>query len=343
MANRNIQLDIIRCIALFLIILCHTQIGLENVSPGIVKLKWFVGKCGVPLFFIISGYLNLPMKYGDMEFISKRFKRVFIPFLFWCIIYRVLSAIFENGALIRPNSEDLFLIATSAHLWYIYAILALYMITPIISEYFHKCSQKMFQFYLIVWLASTTFTYYYHLTGHTFFDHNITYITYYIGGYLGYYILGYYIKRFNPIWIFGNWNLKNCLILGSIFLIGIIFIYAGYFHLNMTTVEISSYVTIVPVLFSILAFSILWKIRVTNDYIMKVINSLSKYSFGIYLIHEAVIYYIFPLFFRDVCGLELNGIVVLLINLLVVSLNIVISYFIVRLVNLLPKSKFIFG
>ena len=119
--------------------------------------------------------------------------------------------------------------------------------------------------------------------------------------------------------------------------------YIGYFHLDMTTVEISSYVTIVPVLFSILAFSILWKMRVTNNCMMKVIASLSKYSFGIYLIHEAIIYYIFPSLFCSINDWGLNSIVILLINILAVCLNLVISYVIIRLLSLLPKSKFILG
>lgn len=226
MKHRNIQLDVIRCVALFLIVLCHTNIGLENAAPYIVKLKWFVGKCGVPLFLIISGYLNLPMKYEDKEFISKRFKRVFLPFLFWSILYVVLDLIIHNRTFsVNIFSEDCFLIASSAHLWYIYAILALYLITPIISEYFQKCSKNMFQFYLSIWLMSALFTYYYHWTGHAFFDHNFTYVTYYLGGYLGYYILGYYIKRFSPALIFSQLNVRNSVIIGSLFFLAIFFVY----------------------------------------------------------------------------------------------------------------------
>ena len=339
--NRNIQLDIIRCMALFLIILCHTQIGFENISPVVEKLKWFVSKCGVPLFLIISGYLNLPAKYSDTEFISKRFKRVFIPFLLWCIIYRILSVVIDNTEFFT-FTEDIFLIAPSAHLWYVYAILALYLVTPIISNYFRDCSKRMFQFYLLIWLLTTAFSYYYHFSGHTFFDHNITYVTYYVGGYLGYYLLGYYIKRFTPYWIVGKWNLMKCALFVGVLLIGVGFVYLGFFHLQMTTVEISSYVTIVPVLFSMLMFSILWRIKVTNAYVIKTIISLSKYSFGIYLVHEAIIYYVFPQF-SWITSMELNNFTVLPINIVIVLLNIIMSYIIIRLLSMLPKSKYLLG
>lgn len=344
MKNRNIQLDVIRCVALFLIILCHTNIGLEDAVPFIDKLKWFVGKCGVPLFLIISGYLNLPMKYEDKEFISKRFKRVFLPFLFWSVVYFILDATTRDGIVLKNIfSEDCFLIASSSHLWYIYAILALYLITPIISEYFQKCSKIMFRFYLIIWLISALFTYYYHWTGHTFFDHNFTYITYYLSGYLGYYILGYYIKRFSPELIFNQLNIRNSFVLGSIFFLAIFFIYIGYFILNMTTVEISKYTTIVPILFSIIAFSILWKIKVKNVRTINVIDSLSKCSFGIYLIHEIVIIYVFPLLIGKCNWNEFNDATLLLINILLVFMNVMISYFVIRLLSFFPKSKYIIG
>lgn len=343
MTNRNIQLDFIRCVALFLIILCHTHIGLDNVSPYIAKIKWFVGKCGVPLFLIISGYLNLPMKYKDKEYLKIRFKRVGIPFLFWCIIYRILSIIFNNDGKMPYLSEDIFLISSSAHLWYIYAILALYLITPIISDYFQKCSQGIFQFYLLIWLISGLFTYYYHWTGHSFFDHNVTYITYYLGGYVGYYLLGYYMKRFSPTWIFERINIKRGLILGGIFLLVLNFIYIGYYLLDMTTVEISKYTTIVPILFSLFMFSFLWKIKITKNYISKSIVSLSKYSFGIYLVHEIIIIYLFPVFVGQQDWSGINDITLLFINVLFVLLNIVISYIIVRVLSFLPKSKYILG
>lgn len=343
MTNRNIQLDFIRCVALFLIILCHTHMGLDNVFLYIVKIKWFIGKCGVPLFLIISGYLNLPMKYEDSEYLKKRFKRVAIPSFIWCIIYYILFVIFNNNGEIPSSTEDIFLISSSAHLWYIYAILTLYLITPIISGYFQRCSQYMFQFYLLIWLISGLFTYYYHWTGHHFSDHNVTYITYYLGGYVGYYLLGYYMKRFSPMWIFGRINFKRGLILGGIFVSAISFIYIGYYLLDMTTVEISKYTTIVPILFSLFTFTFLWKIKIRNGYISKCIVTLSKYSFGIYLVHKIIIIYLFPLFVDKYDWNGINDLTLLIINILFVFLNIIISYIIVRLLDFLPKSKYILG
>ena len=111
----------------------------------------------------------------------------------------------------------------------------------------------------------------------------------------------------------------------------------------MTTVEISKYTTIVPILFSIIAFSILWKIKVKNVRTINVIDSLSKCSFGIYLIHEIVIIYVFPLLIGKCNWNEFNDATLLLINILLVFMNVMISYFVIRLLSFFPKSKYIIG
>lgn len=341
--GRDVRLDIIRCAALFLIILCHTSIGLDEVSPITVKLKWFIGKCGVPMFIIISGYLNLPMKYSAKDFLSRRIKRVFVPLLFWCFAYFILYVIINDDWTLIWGSEDIFIRGTSAHLWYIYAILSLYIITPILSEFFKNCSKRLFQFYLIIWLMCTISPYYYSLTGHRFFDHNVTYVAYYLSGYIGYYLLGYYLKRFQPHWLNCSFGFKQLSYKGMILIIALIFIYLGYYKLGMTTVELSSYTTVVPVLLSIVTFTVLWRCNPSNAKLCKWIISLSKYSFGIYLVHEIVVQYFNPLIWENIDYSEVNDIVVLSINIFAVILNIAISYIMVRLISLLPKSKYILG
>lgn len=341
--KRDVRLDIIRCTALFLIILCHTSIGLDEVSPILAKLKWFIGKCGVPMFIIISGYLNLPMKYGAKDFFRRRMERVFIPFLFWCFAYFILYAIIKDDWTLGVGTEDIFLRGTSAHLWYIYAILALYITTPILSGFFKNCSKRLFQFYLMIWLICTIFPYYYSLSGHRFFDHNVTYIGYYLSGYIGYYLLGYYLKRFQPHWLNCKLGFKQLSSMGTILIIALTFIYLGYYKLGMTTVELSTYTTVVPVLLSFITLSILWKCKPNNTILCKWIISVSKYSFGIYLIHEIIVQYFNPLIWENIDYSKVNDIVVLSINILAVILNIAISYVMVRLINLLPKSKYILG
>ena len=95
-SHRNSNLDWIRCVAILLVITVHTW-SLANVSEGAYPLlngiyDAFVG-CGVPLFLMISGGLQLVGESQSLRaFYVKRFKRLLIPFFFWATLIYVLSS-----------------------------------------------------------------------------------------------------------------------------------------------------------------------------------------------------------------------------------------------------------
>ena len=84
------------------------------------------------------------------------------------------------------------------HLWYIYMLIGLYLVTPIISPWLQQASKRELEGYLGLWII-TTFLPYIHLVypevlGEAFW--NDTPLLYYFTGFIGYFILGYYLKRF---------------------------------------------------------------------------------------------------------------------------------------------------
>ena len=90
MTRRNQSLDLLRGIAILLVVLVHCQEESTGVVPG---LSWFAkeyGGLGVQLFFIVSGY-TMMLTYGDRldlaaarSFYLRRFFRI-AP-LFWIAI-----------------------------------------------------------------------------------------------------------------------------------------------------------------------------------------------------------------------------------------------------------------
>lgn len=73
-SNRNATVDIIRIIAVCLIVLVHAveNSGLSDTAPRIVYLLIYAfSRIGVPLFFMISGWLLLTKKYDPES--TKRF------------------------------------------------------------------------------------------------------------------------------------------------------------------------------------------------------------------------------------------------------------------------------
>ena len=64
MTRRNQSLDLLRGVAILLVVLVHCQEESNGVVPG---LTWFAkeyGGLGVQLFFIVSGY-TMMLTYGD--------------------------------------------------------------------------------------------------------------------------------------------------------------------------------------------------------------------------------------------------------------------------------------
>ena len=95
--ERDFSLDVLRVLACFLVILLHVGVfyyQTKDDSNHVVIVRdssayvvgYMVSWCrtSVPLFFLMSGYLLLPVKMSLGDFFHRRFSRILYPFLFWC-------------------------------------------------------------------------------------------------------------------------------------------------------------------------------------------------------------------------------------------------------------------
>ena len=137
--TRYIALDYLRVLACFLVILYHVPQCCQYdeftfndiISRFINILFFFIGRIAVPLFFIISGYLLFPTKQQLSFFIKKRIQRVIYPTIFWLIFFQFV------GKSINPEIYLPF-ISKSQHLWYMFSIIGIYLIIPVISSWYIK-------------------------------------------------------------------------------------------------------------------------------------------------------------------------------------------------------------
>ena len=173
-------IDIIRILASIFIVLLHTvntQYG-ENIwilLYGIISI-------GVNLFIMISGYLLLDKSEKMSVFFKKRIRGIFPLFIFFNVVY-----IFVNKVKIMPVLQGEEIVAP--HFWYIYMILGLYFITPWLQKVLKFAKKETF-IILILWFLCSI------LNPHLIkFDlPRIPFSHFPITEFIGYYILGYYIK-----------------------------------------------------------------------------------------------------------------------------------------------------
>jgi surface polysaccharide O-acyltransferase-like enzyme len=293
MDNRIVYVDILRIFATFSVVLLHVAAG--NWGNAVISsFDWKVFnfydslvRFGVPIFVMVSGMflLNPNKKISYKDIYSKYILRIVIAFISWSLLY----AIYNNLINYDTFDYDVFIrsfIFGHYHMWYLYMIVGLYIITPLIRNIAHD--KKATEYFLLLSLVFTSLlpiiVKFFNLEDLNFyikkFDLSFTF------GYVGYYIGGYYFnnheltkQRRNIIYFLG--------ILGLI----CTYVLTDIVSLKTGKADSTFYSYFAPnVLFVSLAVFIFFKYEVSkinvNTSGVKLINILSDCSFRIYLVHD---------------------------------------------------------
>lgn len=330
--NRILFLDYLRVLACFLVIIVHVP----EFSSGIFeKITTYFARIAVPLFFMISGYLTLPFEVSIKDLFKKRLSRLIFPFLMWSLIYATLPFLF--GELSREDTLkqilNIPLELTSPHLWYMYGIIGMYLFAPLISPWLKIASKKQISFYLLIWTFTLLFPYFIvKFPDIQMNEMNSIFTLYYFSGYLGYFVLGFFIKKFP----FNINKLKYNILFTVALLLNFIILFFAFFYLK-ASIEVTRYLTINVALFAFAIFMLVKQIHFKNNYISKIIITFSINSFGIYLIHEFVLKYIVFKY------LNIFDFPLVIERISISLITFLISYLIILFINKVPASKYLIG
>lgn len=287
MKNRYIYLDLIRCLACFMVIIIHSMSG-DNANPVLyVTLNTFAMPCNA-LFFMTSGALLLPVNSEGRLFLKKRLGKIVVPCILWTIIYN-LTRIAWGDQNISEAFIKLKYLPFSAEgygiLWFIYVLIGLYFVAPIISPWLMSTRRENIKFVLILWGITLVFLI---IRNYLYIPHNEDQMLYYFGGYLGYFLLGYYLHKYRPK--------VNMLLL--IFLLLLPF-FGGWvirkpFFSGVDRWSVLGYLSLFTALCSLAWFLLVEKTTVLLRNIIKKqivkrgIVMISNLTFGVYLMHIIV-------------------------------------------------------
>ena len=176
------NIDIIRIFAFVFITMLHTlnrQYGLDiwMIGYGIISI-------GVNLFILISGYLLLDKTESIKTFLKKRLFNIIPLFIIFNVIY---TYFYKNSIISLLSGKSI----AAPHFWYIYMILGLYIITPWLRKVL-MYAEKETLYVIILWFLYNVlnpYLRYFNLIEIPFSNFPIT-------GFLGYYLLGYYFKKY---------------------------------------------------------------------------------------------------------------------------------------------------
>ena len=186
-ANRIVWLDVIRLVAMLMVIGVHC-IDPFYISPTMREIPEYTHwaavygsllRPSVPLFVMMTGLLLLPVKQQPLgTFYKKRIYRVLFPFLIWSVLYSMFP--WFTGVLGLPKEiigdffcytqghesqsladslKDVAMIPFNFshkenHMWYIYLLIGLYLYMPFFSAWVERASDKTKRAFLLIWAAS---------------------------------------------------------------------------------------------------------------------------------------------------------------------------------------------
>lgn len=324
--QRDYRLDLLRVIAISMIVLMHSPNPDSNNPSFFSASMSYVTASGLVLFFMISGSLLLGTKLSAIEFIKRRFSKILYPTLFWTVAYLMVSYLAqptEGTIIIRKIVSIPFSAQGHGVLWFIYTLAGLYLLAPILSRWLRSATKKEIEFYLSLWVLTLAYPY---LDFVVDLNESETGILYYFTGYVGYFILGYYLKnhyRYRLWQVLAAFSI-SVLIPVTLYSTGTEFDFnsmLGYLSLPVASMAFCWYVLVMRTPNKRIAF----------------IGQASKLSFGVYFVHILIMKQV--IWKLDVIT-EWSGVSQILTIALI---TIFFSYIFSWLISRLPYSKFIIG
>ena len=192
----SVPVDLIRTIAIVGVILLHAANDLTIQQMGQLEIvRWWtvdfyqsLGRVGVPLFVMLTGALLLqPSKNESISgFFKKRWARIGLPFIFWGAAYFAYDFLVLHQSITTNAIVQGILTGPYYHFWYLYMLIGLYLLTPILRILVANADNRVMKYFAILWFLGAAIIPFAGLLTTYHLDSNVLTIT----GMVGYFILG---------------------------------------------------------------------------------------------------------------------------------------------------------
>lgn len=333
--KRIAYIDVLRLLAIMGVIIIHVStIGQRNeVGIFTYNISTFynsMARWAVPIFFMISGsmFLNPHKKYS-----FKQMLKFYIPKMVIClIVYGCIYSVFDIILYGSFSIKSIILIVcnvisnhTGYHLWYLYALIGLYLMVPVFRSIVSNLSRRELLFIISLWmilsLGVNQFNYFMSSLQIPF---SLEWYFPMITSWAGYFLLGYYLSNYNieikteRVIIFcGLLILIICTILNIIMSV----------HLGKTFDAFIQQDGLTACISSISVFLLVKRIvggQKQNEKVTQILVCCAENVFGIYLIHvliNSVLFHIMNIqidFITPVISIPLLAMMVFFISYIII-------------------------
>ncbi|WP_221075103.1 acyltransferase [Agarivorans aestuarii] len=277
-------IECLRFIAAIAVVGIHVLGPYRDMVPELAWHEWLpaislnaISRWAVPIFIMISGALLMSDQrpFNAAHYLPRRLAKVLLPFLAWTVIYAFVGG-YQEGAWSWDTTASLLEHSpneqTWYHLWFFYDFIPLYFVIPLLAPLLYKMEKQRILLLLAAWLTLTLMHW---LKVETPLRQNIIL-------YSGYLVMGWYLfnndqQAHLKFWLATGGAMLAFNVFGSAFYIWLqgeySSVFMGYKSLNTAVIAMSLFVLIKA-----------YAERVPQGF-RPLIKTISKYSFGIYLVH----------------------------------------------------------
>ena len=316
MSKRIFYLDVIKVLAMFMVVFNHCHLSINNSSDFVFichYLLFFISKTAVPLFFMISGALLIG-KNDSTGKIIKRIIRIIIPLISITILWRL----FDNY--IHSSNNDFW----PYWLWYLLALIIIYICLPFINKHIKNLNYKLFfLFFLIIPSILFSINIFYNIYIGNSIHNNLFFSLFPLP--IAYFVLGFYLKNKKI-----TKKIKNISIFALLVTLITVTSFAFIIYKNnISFIQLDSYKSIFTLLMSPALFIIikyLFENYNKNNEFSSLILNLSNNSFAIYLFHIFVIELLYKTtFFKELLSFNSFEAVLVIQAFTIILLDIIFT------------------
>ncbi len=288
-------ISVIRVIACISVVVLHTFYA--SAGYAVSEMHSIICLCvrnlmmwAVPGFVMVSGVLLLDSKreVGFKKIFSKYIMKLFLSLVCFSLVFAMFDMFFVTGEVgvgfIKTGLTNAFKGTGWSHLWYLYMMIAIYLLLPVYRIVSRNISEKELNYLLAVMVL---------------FLSVIPVVNKVINTEIPFYICIYTIYPFYLFLGYRISHIKVPVILSVTLLILCIAAVCGITVMNyrnrndLLSLLLENYSSPLIVIVSFSVFSLLKNISsIKNNFLNKSIMLIDRCSLGIYLIHMAVLKYI---------------------------------------------------
>lgn len=339
MKERKVNIEFIRVFAIIMTIVIHVSnvyiysfSKINNFYYLVSVIFNCISRICVPLFFMVSGIFLLNENFDRKKYF-KRIFRFLLILIVWSIIYYLFNEGWKTNSIFTAFINTFFNAdMTSRHLWFMYAIIGIYISLPFVQTMVQNMSREKEDLFLILWMILSGGVVIFVPLGRELLNRSVDFsypvpiinATYY----LGYFISGSILyNRFNGLKNSNKIKKINLYCILTFICSTLITILGTYFISIIKGNVYDSLIWYRSIFIVLSACSVFLLVVINEDkFKNKFILKLSSLSFGVYLIHMIFL----TLIKRNINIIEYNPLLFIPIFTLLVYLLSLVSSFIIK-------------